>query len=123
MDQGAYVRLRDERDFLAERVRQLESVLLDCNWQPSDWGLTPNEGVVLNILALRRIATKDAVMIALYGTDPDGGAHEKIVDVIVCHMRPKLKRQGIGIENVWGQGYRIDDASRLFLTQLWKAAA
>jgi len=31
----------------------------------------------------------------------------KIVDVFVCKVRKKLKGLGIGIDTVWGRGYRI----------------
>lgn len=116
-------RLVAERDELSERVRQLESIINDRSWVPDDWGLTPSEITVLNVLALRRLATKEAIHFALYGADPDGGASDKIVDVLVCKMRPKLARVGITVHTAWGAGYRLDDAARVFVTQLWKAAA
>ena len=44
-------------------------------------------------------ATKDA-------TDP------KMVDVIICHLRKKLKPPGIEIETIWGIGYLVPAADR-----------
>lgn len=31
----------------------------------------------------------------------------KIVDVLVCHIRRKLKPLGIEVKTVWGEGYRV----------------
>lgn len=123
MDLAHYIAVRDERDALAERVRQLEAVLFDRAWVPHDWRLTTSEATILNVLALRSVATKPALLFALYGDDPDGGAEDKTLDVLIWKLRQKLGPLGIAIENVWGQGYRLDDTSRLFLTQMWKAAA
>lgn len=123
MDLAYYVAMREERDALAERVRQLEAVLFDRAWVPHDWRLTASEATLLNVLALRSVATKPALLFALYGDDPDGGAADKTLDVLIWKLRQKLGPLGIVVDNVWGQGYRLDDASRLFLTQMWKAAA
>jgi DNA-binding response OmpR family regulator len=112
-----------ERDELAERVRQLEELLLDHGWVPEAWGLTASENTLLNVLALRRLASKEALHLALYGNDPDGGAAIKIIDVMVHKLRRKLAAQDIQIETVWGMGYRLSDETRLYLTQLWKAVA
>lgn len=115
--------LRAERDELAEQVRQLQDIINDRSWVPVDWRLTASEATVLNVLALRRIATKDAIHCALYGTDPEGGANEKIVDVLVHKLRKKLAAYGIDVHTEWGVGYRLDDAARMIVTQIRKAVA
>jgi hypothetical protein len=39
-------------------------------------------------------------------TDP------KMVDVVVCNLRRRLKPYGIEIKTIWGHGYYLDDDSR-----------
>ncbi len=117
-----FLKLRDERDELAERVRQLEAVLRDDSWQPKEWGLTPSEAAIVNILTMRRVATREAIFVALYGDDVDGGPLERTIDVLVCKLRPKLRRHGFTVQNVYGAGYRLDDAARATFTKLKQAA-
>jgi two-component system cell cycle response regulator CtrA len=110
--------LRAERDELAERVRQLEAILRDDAWVPTEWELTGSEVIILNMLATRELATKDALLTALYGDDPDGGANEKILDVFILKLRRKLAPRGLHIETAWGQGHRLTKASRRLTTAL-----
>ncbi|MGV6876658.1 helix-turn-helix domain-containing protein [Pseudochelatococcus sp. B33] len=98
-----------EIETLRERVRQLEDALAPPGVHvPIEWRLTPVEATVYQCLASRHEATKQAIMTALYGTRPDDAPEIKIVDVIVCHIRKKLKPFGIEIRTIWGRGYAID---------------
>lgn len=97
----------DERYELEERVRQLEGVLKDDSWVPAGWGLTAIETTIINVLLKRSIATKEAIHAALYGDDDDGGPDEKIIDVHICKLRPKISPFGLSIDTVWGQGFRL----------------
>lgn len=36
----------------------------------------------------------------------------KMVDVVICHLRKKLKRHGIEIKTLWSQGYFMDGEHR-----------
>lgn len=36
----------------------------------------------------------------------------KMVDVIICHLRKKLRKHGVEIKTIWGHGYSLDDADR-----------
>lgn len=47
----------------------------------------------------------------LYGTHKEP-TDQKMVDVMVCHLRKKLKPFSFGILTVWGTGYRMDPAHR-----------
>lgn len=67
----------------------------------------PLEYKILECLMLRRgrTVTKDAVLDYIYG-----GASEpmvKIIDVVLCRVRKKIKAAGWMIETVWGRGWRI----------------
>lgn len=44
-------------------------------------------------------------------TDP------KMVDVIVCNLRRRLKPYGIEIKTIWGHGYYLDEASRAIIEE------
>jgi DNA-binding response OmpR family regulator len=43
----------------------------------------------------------------IYGHDPNGGASERIVDVILRAIRRKLEVTDLEIVNVWGIGWRF----------------
>lgn len=105
--------LEGENEALRERVRQLETELFSLDVQlPIEWRLTRSEARLFGALLSKEVATKGAVMLALYGDRPDGGADTKIVDVFVCKLRRKLKPFGIAIHTEWGVGYRLHPADR-----------
>jgi DNA-binding response OmpR family regulator len=54
-----------------------------------------------------RVLTKEAALDFLYQLDPDGEAEAKIVDVLVCHIRRKVKPLGLRIDTQWGKGYAL----------------
>lgn len=106
------------KDETEERLRQVEEALADASWVPSEWGLTKSEVAVLNVLVLRRVATKEAIHTILYGDESDGGPDPKIIDVFVCKMRPKLEPARIKIETVWGDGYELTAESRAIINSM-----
>lgn len=55
------------------------------------------KGRVLSKEQLLRTVTK------LWGEEPE----IKIIDVFVCKVRAKIKGMPIGIDTVWGRGYRL----------------
>ncbi|HYD87135.1 MAG TPA: helix-turn-helix domain-containing protein [Vitreimonas sp.] len=103
-------------DELAEEVRALRELMFrESAVAPiMAWGgLTESEARLFAVLLARPLATKDALHAALYGDDPDGGAELKIIDVLICKVRGKLKRRGLAaIETVWGVGYQLAPAAR-----------
>lgn len=77
--------------------------------------VTRLEVSVLSLLLKRAQATKEQLHHAIKQTRPGENRDEidpKIVDVVICHMRKKLKDHKIRIETVWGLGYLIPTADR-----------
>ena len=98
---------------LQERCAALEAALgADINPHVV-LGLTGQEAAVFGLLMARGRASREQIMAALYGLRPDGEEAEiKIVDVFVCKTRKKLRRFGIEITTLWGQGYAISPEMR-----------
>ena len=80
--------------------------------------LTRTERTILGLLSRRRSVTKDQVYTVLYATRSDVGPGEKIIDVFMCRLRPKLMKYGIEIKTLWGVGYKMPDTSRCRLHAL-----
>ena len=70
-------------------------------------GLTLMEARLMRALAEKsdRLVSKSALMDALY-FDRAEEVEPKIVDVLVCKIRRKVRGSAWAIETVWGQGYR-----------------
>lgn len=115
MDAAARIEgLEAENARLRDRIDQLEAAMGMDFVAPIEWRLTTAETRVFGVLMARELATKDAIMAALYRDQAKDEAEIKIVDVFVCKVRAKLKPFGFVIETQWGQGY--------FLTPETKAA-
>lgn len=97
--------LEAERERLQARIEQLEGAMGMHFAAPVSWLLTPHEARVLGVLLAREVATKDAIMAALYRDAGKDEAEIKIVDVFVCKLRKKLRPLGFSIETLWGRGY------------------
>jgi DNA-binding response OmpR family regulator len=108
----ADIRARTGAPEVARLTDQI-SVLCRAALAPSpgeDWlklGLTRMETRLMRALAERqdRMVSKGALMDAMY-FDLGHEAEPKIVDVLVCKIRKKLRGSAYQIETVWGQGYR-----------------
>ncbi|GEP09875.1 winged helix-turn-helix domain-containing protein [Methylobacterium gnaphalii] len=108
------VELLVERDTLRETVRQYQELLRPSLPIPMAWGI---RGQSLDLLRALRAASPNVLhrergIIALYGMI-DGAPDQKILDVLICKLRHKLKSSGSGIEiqTVWGRGWLMDSAS------------
>lgn len=73
--------------------------------------LTDTEGEMLALLLRRPHWTKAALYTVMYGMRLDP-PEEKIIDVYICKIRAKVKRHGIKIDTVWGDGWRVDRDNR-----------
>lgn len=77
------------------------------------WGfkLTHQQATLLAALLCRPDQTKASLHAAVCrdGANP---SHPKIVDVLICKIRPKLLAKGIVIETVWGRGFRTMQAAK-----------
>lgn len=102
--------LEAEIERLNQRVDQLEAVIgISGVLLPMEWRLTASEARVMGVLLKRELATKDAIMAALYRADARDEAEIKIVDVFICKIRKKLKPFGVQIVTLWGQGYSVSN--------------
>jgi len=102
-----------ETERLRDRVEELERLLGMRPVLPRALGLTPREADVFGMLLKRHLMPTTQLFEAIWGGDSD--CNSKIVDVIVCKLRAKLRPHGIAIRNQYGIGY--------FMTPQSKAAA
>lgn len=101
-----------ENATLRERIRTLEAALCETPPLPFEWGLTASEARVFGVLVNRPVASKDAVMAALYRDLGKDEAAAKIADVFICKLRRKLKPFGIIIKTRWGEGWYLEPPTR-----------
>src|SRR5271165_5233501 len=105
--------LECERDEARTRIAELEEALFRPDFRvPPEWKLTRQEVTLLGALIASgdAVLTRAAMMSALYGSDD--WATPKIIDVLMCKIRTKLKPHGIAVETVWGRGYRLSRPAR-----------
>lgn len=55
-----------------------------------------------------RTLSKDTLLAASSEAGRDDDRELKIVDVMICKLRAKLRPLGITIRTVWGEGYRME---------------
>ncbi len=73
-----------------------------------DFALTKLESRLMRALCERldKVVGKPALMDALYFDRVADEPEAKIVDILVCKLRKKIRHSGYEIETVWGHGYR-----------------
>ena len=103
--------LEAENEALREKLAWFEEIFRSTIWVPPAFGLTSAEAKIFALLLKRDQVSREAAMVALY---EDGGPDIEIniINVRVCTMRAKLKPFGIGIETVWGVGYRMSPEAK-----------
>lgn len=110
--------LRERNEFLEERVAFLERALVPVIALPLEWRLTPTEARLVSALYGRLECSKDQLLAAMYRNDGRDEPEIKIVDVLVCKSRAKMKRYGARILTRWGHGYALDAAARTAIDKL-----
>lgn len=68
------------------------------------------EAALLAVMLKRNTITKKQLHQVVEQNRPSPGmpeTEEKIVDVVICHLRKKLKPHDLMIETIWGIGYMI----------------
>ncbi|MCS0501595.1 winged helix-turn-helix domain-containing protein [Ancylobacter mangrovi] len=114
MDESARVEaLEAESERLRQRVEQLEAAMGMDFVAPVEWRLTSSECRVFGVLLKREVATKDAIMAALYRADGREEAEMKIVDVFICKIRRKVKPFGVVIVTRWAVGWSLESRAEL----------
>jgi two-component system, cell cycle response regulator CtrA len=104
--------LRRENFRLQTRVRDLEQALRTPFIAPSEWKLTPTEERVFEVLMARQVATRRAIMVAVYTNVLRDEPNEKILDVWISKIRSKLRPFAIRIETHHGVGWSISPETR-----------
>ena len=68
---------------------------------------TGKQAELLSLLAEARGRTLDKayIMATMYSMDDE--VAEKILDVMICKMRPRLKELGVSVVTVWSKGFRL----------------
>lgn len=99
-------------DTALERIRQLEDALgLTFSISP-EFGLTRTEEMLLGMLYSRSYTvTRLAMFDVVYGMH-DNPPEQKILDVLMSHLRKKLAPIGLTITTVWGRGWYLEPAER-----------
>lgn len=112
-----------ERDELAERLRQVEeernATIGKIPEQIGQSRLPRIERQVLALLLERQIASKEAIMHATADDVHDDTRDAKLVDVLICKLRPKLAELGVEIKTHHGEGFSISLAHRRALKHLF----
>jgi two-component system cell cycle response regulator CtrA len=105
--------IRERMETLEEENRQLRDMLKPPTTYPAEWRLTQQETDVLSILVARAPnAISKTALYEAFTWDNDDPPDPKIIDVLVCKLRAKLKDLHIEIETIWGFGLRMGIASR-----------
>lgn len=79
------------------------------------FGTTHQQAIVLTVLLKRPEATKEQLHQAIERARPDGKepTHIKLVDVLICILRRKLKEFNYSIKTMWGTGYFMEAKDRV----------
>lgn len=107
--------LREENDFLRERLRQLEEILRPSDRQESIhtyrmvFGVTNAEGALLDLLMRRERVVKEQYQVACCSDKSDG---DGLLSVRICLLRKRLLPRGVIIATVWGNGYTLSESSK-----------
>lgn len=110
MSRAEIERLTIKNEILQEQILQLKAMLVPHIEPPRHWKLTPLQTRLFQCIAARDVADKHFIWFSLYGDRHDDEVpEEKIVDVLVCNIRKKVKPFGVNIETVWGRGYSLQN--------------
>jgi Transcriptional regulatory protein, C terminal len=93
--------------FYGTPLEQAESLKFAC---ARFFKASPLEAAMLGTMLKRNEVTKSQLHQVIEQNRPDGRKEEtdeKMVDVMICKLRKKLKKFDIVIETMWGMGYLI----------------
>lgn len=85
--------------------------------------LAPLEARIFNLLMRRERLRRAALYDILYAVRPDADQPSfKGIDVVMAHLRRKLRPHGVAIITEWGSGWRMDAAMKARARGLEEAA-
>lgn len=103
-------RMQDEIDYLKQALASVSRT--GSPWE-TDWGLSVPEATILGVLVRHRVATKSALMVALYSArGPDAEPNPDIINVFIFRLRKKLRPQGVVILTMRGRGWQLREQDR-----------
>lgn len=72
--------------------------------------LNPQEATLVDALmkAKARVIHKDHLINALYGEHDEPDVPDRVLDVIICRLRAKLRPIGVSIRTYSRRGYRLE---------------
>lgn len=117
-------RLEDQLQVAKDRIKELEQALgIGDDLMPYRMmGFSPHESAVVNVLFKRPVATKEQILQAMYGQEPERRwdiVGTKMADTVICITRKKLRRLGVAIETLGlGVGYQMPVADKAALGRL-----
>jgi two-component system cell cycle response regulator CtrA len=79
---------------------------------------SPLEAGMLALMLRRDQVTKEQLHVVITQKSGKEDIDQKMVDVMICKLRKKLKPFGLVIETMWGMGYLITPASRELAVQM-----
>jgi DNA-binding response OmpR family regulator len=104
-------KLTVENDTLRERIRQMEDAFFSPKPLPRKLGLSGHEGRIVSILLKNGAASRDAILLAVYGGARDA-PDPSLLRVYISKARRKLRAHGITIETRRSYGYSMSKESR-----------
>lgn len=115
--------LKDALDLAQQRIDDLEKAMgIGDDLTPLRlMGFTPDEAKVVRALERLPIMSRQAGMLAIYGDDPDRrfDVGERLVDVVICKIRAKLRRIGVELDNAgYGLGWSLTSSAKARLSWL-----
>lgn len=111
-------REHDENDELRARVAMLEDAL-GVGWvMPRALGLSPKEERLVAALFRRGRLTREGAWTAMYYDSSGDYPEPKIVDVLLCRVRKKLKPFGMEILTHHGRGFELPEGTRETLKRM-----
>lgn len=100
--------LEVENDALRAEISDLRDLLGGRWYPPLEYQLTQTEAAILGALVAVERCSKEHMWQALYMNRSTSEMPEiKIIDVLVCKLRRKVRPFGVEIDTLYGYGYRL----------------
>jgi hypothetical protein len=110
--------LRNTRDPMQGRKMDDEDIVLNC---VRLFKVTRQQAFLLSVLIRRNEVSKETmhqIIEQSRGPDKDNQTDPKMVDVVICNLRKKLKKTPLKIETMWGCGYFMKPDMRKLALEL-----
>jgi DNA-binding response OmpR family regulator len=109
---------RGELEALRDRVAELEEIVGLREKEPflQRLPLTPQQVAILGVLYAAKggvVVTRVHVYEIVFGMRQECEQPDpKIIDTVICKMRPRMMSNGVEIETVWGRGWLMTEQSK-----------